>query len=98
MAIAMLSNSIVSALGIFYTLLAVSLFVPLIVGLYVRRVRMPEALASIAAGVAVVGAVELTADGGGFGGVTPAMLGLGAALTAMLVAMVMTGNKTLEGA
>ena len=98
MAIAMLSNSIVSALGIFYTLLAVSLFVPLIVGLYVRRVRMPEALASIAAGVAVVGAVELTADGGGFGGVTPAMLGLGAALTAMLVAMVMTGDKTLEDA
>lgn len=98
MGIAMLSNSIVSALGIFYTLLAVSLFVPLIVGLYVRRVRTPEALASIGAGVAAVGAVQLTAGGDGFWGLTPAMLGLGAALTAALAAMALTGHTAMEGA
>ena len=86
-ALAIVSGSIVEALGIFYTLLAVSLFVPLIVGLYVRRVRTPEASVSIAAGVAVVAVVQVTAGGGGVAGLTPAMLGLGAALTAMLVVM-----------
>jgi len=95
-ALAIASGSIVDALGIFYTLLAVSLFVPLIVGLYVRRVRTPEAIASIAAGVAVVAVVRVTAEGGGVAGLTPAMLGLGSALTATLAVMLVT-RKSLEG-
>ena len=86
--LAIVSGSIVEALGIFYTLLAVSLFVPLIVGLYMRRVRTPEAIASIGTGVAVVAVVQVAAGSGGIAGFTPAMLGLGAALTAMLVVMV----------
>ena len=86
-ALAIVSGSIVDALGVFYTLLAVSLFVPLIVGLYVRRVRTPEAMASIGAGVAVVAVVQVATGSGGIAGLTPAMLGLGAALTAMLVVL-----------
>jgi SSS family solute:Na+ symporter len=43
--------TVVSALTIFYSLLAVSLFVPVIGGLYTRRAGTPEALAAIAAGV-----------------------------------------------
>ena len=43
-ALAIVLGTIVDALRIFYTLLTVSLFVPLIVGLYVRRVRTPEGL------------------------------------------------------
>ena len=89
-ALAIVLRSIVEALGIFYTLLAVSLFVPLIVGLYVRRVRTPEAIASIAAGVAVVAVVQVGPGSGGVAGFTPAMLGLGAALTAALAVMVVT--------
>lgn len=85
--IAMLSRSIVDALLIFYDLLAVSLFVPLVVGLYTRRIRTREALASIAAGVSVLSLVRVAAGAGGIGGLTPAMLGLGAAgLAAALVA------------
>ena len=95
-ALAIMSGSIVDALRIFYTLLAVSLFVPLIVGLYVRRVRTPEALASIAAGVAVVGVVQLTAGSSGIAGLDPAMLGLAAALTAALAVMALTKNGTTE--
>jgi SSS family solute:Na+ symporter len=85
--IAIFSSSIVDTLAVFYTLLAVSLFVPLIVGLYVRRVQAPEAMASIAAGVAVIVAAQVTAAGERMAGFTPAMMGLGAALTAMLVVM-----------
>ena len=97
-AIALFSDSIVAALSIFYTLLAVSLFVPVIVGLYAGRVRTPEAIASIAAGVAVAAAVQLTAGRGGIAGFTPAMLGIGAALTATLAVMVVTRNTPMEGA
>ena len=92
-AIALMSDSIVNALGIFYNLLAVSLFVPLIVGLYVGRVRTPEAMASIAAGVPVVAAMQLTAGSGGVVGLTPAMLGLGAALAAAAGTAVVNGRR-----
>ena len=88
--LAIMFSSIVAALEIFYTLLTVSLFVPLVVGLYTGRVRTPEALASIAAGVATVGTVQLATGGDGLAGLTPAMLGLGAALVAMLAAMILT--------
>ena len=48
----MVSTSVIGALGIFYTLLGVSLFVPIVAGLYMRaRRRRREALAAIAAGV-----------------------------------------------
>ena len=95
-ALAIVSGSVVDALGIFYTLLAVSLFVPLIVGLYVRRVRTPEAIASIATGVIVVVAVQMTTGGSGVVGLTPAMLGIGAALGAALAATVITGKTAVE--
>jgi SSS family solute:Na+ symporter len=86
-AIATLSTSIVTALLIFYDLLAVSLFVPLIVGLYTGRVRTREAMTSIVAGVSVLLLVRVTAGAGGIAGLTPAMLGLGAAgVAAALVA------------
>ena len=89
-AIAMFSGSIVDALSIFYTLLAVSLFVPVIVGLYIRRVRTPEAIASIAAGVAMVAVDQITAGSEGVAWLTPAMLGLAAALFVSCVVMVAT--------
>jgi SSS family solute:Na+ symporter len=94
--VAMLSASIVAALSFFYTLLAVSLFVPLLVGLHARRVRTPEALASIAAGVAVAAIVRMTAADGGATWVDPALLGIGGALAAMLVAMAVTRNQSVE--
>ena len=93
-ALALVLGSIVDALGIFYTLLAVSLFVPLIVGLYVRRVRTPEAIASICAGVAVVAVVQVAAGSDRIAGLTPAMLGLSAALGTTLAFM--AARKSME--
>lgn len=93
-AIAMLSDSIVGALGIFYTLLSVSLFVPVIVGLYVGRVRTPEALAAIGAGVTTAAIVHLTTTSGIVG--LPAILGLGAAVGAAVTVMVLVRRNTAE--
>ena len=42
---------VIAALSIFYSLLGVSLFVPIIAGLYVKRAGTPEALTSVAAGM-----------------------------------------------
>ena len=48
--IALLLETVQSALAIFYALLGVSLLVPVVGGLYVRRAGTPEALGSIIAG------------------------------------------------
>ena len=98
LAVALLFDTVVDALTIFYTLMAVSLFVPVIVGLYVRRVQTPEALASIGGGVMTVAVVQLTVGAGGIGGMTPAMLGLTAAMLAATVAAVVTGGTARETA
>jgi SSS family solute:Na+ symporter len=84
-AIALVSPSIIGALKIFYTLLGVSLFVPVIAGLYGRRAGVPEALAAIAAGVSVVVAVQLTHGAGPLLGLTPPLLGLLCAAAAWLL-------------
>jgi len=71
---------VIGALSIFYTLLSVSLFVPVIAGLYLRRVGTPEVFAAIGTGVCLMLAVQLATAGRGFGALTPALLGiLGAA-------------------
>src|SRR5690606_1299133 len=44
-------GTVIGALSIFYSLLGVSLFVPVLGGLLTRRAGTPEALAAIAAGV-----------------------------------------------
>jgi len=49
--LAILIPSVIGALTIFYSLLSVTLFVPIVAGLHARRVGTPEALAAIGAGV-----------------------------------------------
>lgn len=51
--LAFLLQTVVQALQIFYTLLGVSLFVPIVGGLFVRKAGTAAALAAIAAGVGV---------------------------------------------
>ena len=58
-AVALLSKTVVDALSVFYTLLAVSLFVPVVAGLYMRRPGSLDALAAIGGGVAVVTAAKM---------------------------------------
>jgi SSS family solute:Na+ symporter len=83
--LAVVLGSVIEALTIFYSLLSVSLFVPIVAGLYIRRASTPEALGSIGAGVIVVASVHLTTAGRGVGGFTPASLGLMAAVAGFLI-------------
>lgn len=84
-ALAIALGSVIDALSIFYGLVGVSLFVPMIAGLFVKRAGTPEALASIAAGVAVAVVVHLAAGPAGVGRLTPAALGLAASAAAWIL-------------
>ncbi len=77
--IGIVSPSVVAPLRVFYSLVGLSLFVPVIAGLYTGRGGAPEVFASVIAGVAVTMAVRLATDGAGFGALTPNALGLMAA-------------------
>jgi SSS family solute:Na+ symporter len=73
--------TVIGALTIFYSLLGVSLFVPVIGGLYTTRGGSPAALAAIAAGVAALLLVRF-APGGAGPWLDPTLAGLAAAAMA----------------
>jgi SSS family solute:Na+ symporter len=52
-------QTVIGALTIFYSLLVVTLFVPILGGLYVRRARERDAVAAVAAGVITLFVVRL---------------------------------------
>jgi SSS family solute:Na+ symporter len=83
-AIAVVVPTVIGALSVFYTLLGVSLFVPVVAGLYSRRIGVPEALAAIAAGVTFVLAQGLVADAGTSVWQHPNVGGLACAALALL--------------
>lgn len=83
--IAVVVPTVIGALSVFYTLLGVSLFVPVVAGLYARRVGVPEALAAIAAGVVFVLAQGLVTDTGKSIWQHPNVGGLACAALALLV-------------
>ena len=58
-ALAMVLPSVIGSLSVFYSLLGVSLFVPVIAGLYLARPGTPEALAAILGGVSLTAALRL---------------------------------------
>ena len=74
--IATVAPTVIGALGIFYTLLSVSLFVPVIAGLYLRRVGTAEAFAAIGRGVTATVAAQFATGGRGIGPFSPVLLGL----------------------
>jgi solute:Na+ symporter, SSS family len=78
-ALAIVSPTVIGVLSVFYSLLSVSLFVPIVVGLYVRRAGTREALVAIAAGVAGLLLTQGLTGGRGFGTVSPPLAGLIAA-------------------
>jgi len=92
-ALAVALGSVVNALTIFYTLLTVVLFVPIVGGLFVPRTDSRAALASIAAGVVAMVTSQAATGGRGWSFVTPALAGLVAATAAWLV---MIGAQTLQ--
>src|SRR5205814_5227302 len=62
-ALAIVLADVIESLTIFYTLLGVTLFVPILAGLYVPRTTSTAALASIAAGIAAMLIVQFTTAG-----------------------------------
>lgn len=92
-AIAVLLADLVAALTIFYALVGVSLFVPVVAGLAGRRGGAPEALASIGAGIAALLVVQLATDGSGYGIFNPSLIGLIAAAAGFLVVWVARGRR-----
>lgn len=79
-ALAWISEDVIETLQIFYTLLTVGLFVPIVGGLYVRRTSNAAALASVAAGLGVMLIDRALTAGREVGLFTPALAGLLAAI------------------
>ena len=86
--LAIVLGSVVDALTIFYTLLSVSLFLPILAGLYSEHASTVEALTSIACGVVAVLVVQFGIGSQGVAGLTPALIGLIAAAIGFAVAYV----------
>jgi SSS family solute:Na+ symporter len=77
--LAVMIPTVIGALTVFYGLLTVVLFVPIVAGLHLRRAGAPEALASVFAGVTVLVATHLHTGGATLAGWRPETLGLGTA-------------------
>ena len=86
-AVAIVSPGVIAVLAIFYTILSVSLFVPILGGLYVPRAGTAEALAAIVAGVGAMLFAHLTTAGRGYGILTPALVGFIAATLAFFLVL-----------
>jgi SSS family solute:Na+ symporter len=83
--LAIVLETVIGALTIFYSLLVVTLFVPVIGGLYSRRAGSVSALAAIAAGVATMFVVRFGGAGSAFPLLDPTLTGLVAAAVAFLI-------------
>jgi len=68
--------TVISALKIFYTLLAAALTLPLIAGLYARSVKARSAVLSMLVSVAVTFTLELVSEGKGVRGVPSLIVGV----------------------
>jgi SSS family solute:Na+ symporter len=86
-------ETIKGALTVFYSVIGVSLFVPVVAGLAGRRGGRPEALASVAAGIATLLSVHLATDGIGYGIFNPSLIGLMAATIGFVLVYLARGRS-----
>ena len=84
-ALAVILPDIITALTIFYSILSVALFVPLIAGLYSSKPTANGALTTIIGSVLVMIVVQLYTAGVGMGGVSPTTWGIGIAVIIMVL-------------
>ncbi len=82
------AKNVLDSLAIFYVLLGVSLFVPVVAGLFTRRGGAPAALAAVAGGVAVAGGAQWLGVGSPLG-VPPPLWGIAAAAIAYIASAAM---------
>ncbi len=74
--VALIYGNVRAAVGVFYSILTVTLFVPILGALYVRGAGAREGLASILAGVPVLAVTHFLSGGEGYGIVSPALAGV----------------------
>jgi SSS family solute:Na+ symporter len=86
--LAILLGSVIAALKIFYTLITATLLLPVVFGLYSRRVTAPAAIAASLVSVAVTFTLELLTDGQGYARLPSLIWGTlaGMAATVLLIA------------
>ena len=94
--IAVALQSVLAALTLFYTLLTVTLFAPLVFGLASKRGGAGAALGSILCAVPVTLGVHLATDGAGFGLLNPPLCGIVAGAAAFAVARRGPNNAETE--
>jgi SSS family solute:Na+ symporter len=82
--LAIAAPTVIGALSLFYSILTVCLFVPVVAGLYARRAGAPEAWAAIGAGMAALLTAQLAGPPHVWAALTPAVLGLTASAVAGL--------------
>ena len=75
LALSTMHRSVIDALGTFYAVMVVTLFVPVLGGLYARTATRRQGLASLV-GVPVLGIVHFTTAGAGYGPFTPVVSGV----------------------
>lgn len=90
---AILLPTVIDALSIFYSILSVALFVPLIAGLYFRRPDAVCAYVTISGSIATMIAVHIATDGQGLWGGTPTIWGIGAAAVLMMGCVGIRGRR-----
>jgi len=96
-ALAIVSPTVIGALTIFYTLLGVSLFVPILGGLYVPAADTRHAIVAMVLGVGTVLVVQVATAGKGLGMMSPALVGLIAAVTGWLIMLAVGGRNRGSG-
>ncbi len=89
--------TVISALKIFYTLLAAALTLPLLAGLYTQRVKARSAILSMLVSVVVTFSLELISKGHGVLGVPPLIVGIAAGALVMLIANVLLKSEAMNG-
>jgi solute:Na+ symporter, SSS family len=94
--LAIVQPSVLGALTIFYVVLAVSLSVPLLAGLFSRHGGVPEALAAIGAGIALLVVNGLTGFTDTSRLLDPTLLGIGASLLAFVAVTVIRRPSTSD--
>ena len=75
LALSAMHRSVIDALGTFYAVMVVTLFVPIIGGLFARTTTRRQGLASLV-GVPVLGLVYAATAGAGYGPLTPVVSGV----------------------
>jgi SSS family solute:Na+ symporter len=85
-AIAMIYGSVRAAVGVFYAILTVTLFVPVAGALYVPAAGRAHGLASVCSGIPVLLLVHLASNGRGYGVISPVLAGVIASAAGFAIA------------